>query len=109
MHPDLVWRRDETKELWLFELTISYETVAEDSRRHKQAKYQEVVEAGCEAGYRTELITLEIHSLPEWPVEREREGGRKGGKEGRREMEKRREGGREEGERAVKGRSRINQ
>ena len=62
MHPDLVWRRDETKELWLFELTISYETVAEDSRRHKQAKYQELVEAGCEAGYRTELITLEVGS-----------------------------------------------
>ena len=62
MRPDMVWWRDETKELWLFELTISYETVAENSRRREQAKHQELVDAGCEAGYRTELITLEIGS-----------------------------------------------
>lgn len=62
MCPDIVWWSDKTKELWIFELTISYETVAEDSCRRKRVKYQDLVEAECEAGYRTELITLEVGS-----------------------------------------------
>ena len=62
MRPDIVWWSDESRELRLFELTISYESLVEDSRVRKQAKYQELVEAGCEAGYNTELITLEVGS-----------------------------------------------
>ena len=62
MRSDMVWWSDEMKKLWMFELTISYETVVEDSCRRKQAKYQELVEAGQEAGYSTQLITLEVGS-----------------------------------------------
>ena len=62
MRPDIVWWSDESRELRLFELTISYESLEEDSRICKQAKYQELVEGGCEKGYDTELITLEVGS-----------------------------------------------
>ena len=38
LRPDIVWWSDEKKELWLFELTISFETLVEDARRRKTAK-----------------------------------------------------------------------
>ena len=62
MRPDIVWWSDESTELRLFKLTISYESLVEDSSIRKQAKYQELVEAECEKGYSTELITLEVGS-----------------------------------------------
>ena len=62
LRPDITWWSDELRELWMFELTISYESCTEDARRRKQAKYHDLVEAGCEAGYSTELITLEVGS-----------------------------------------------
>ena len=69
MRPDIVWWCDESRELRLFELTISYESLVEDSRIRKQAKYQELVEAGREKGYDTELITLEVGSRGMWSDE----------------------------------------
>ena len=60
--PDIVWWSDEKKELWLFELTISFETLVEDARRRKTAKYHDLVEAGLAAGYRSKLITVEVGS-----------------------------------------------
>lgn len=62
MRPDIVWWSDERKELWLFELTISFESLVADSRQRKRAKYQDLVEAGQAAGYSTELITIEVGS-----------------------------------------------
>ena len=53
---------DEKKELWLFELTISFETLVEDARRRKTAKYHDLVEAGLAAGYRSQLTTVEVGS-----------------------------------------------
>ena len=47
------------RELWLFELTISFETLMAERKR---AKYQDLVEAGRAAGYKTELITVEVGS-----------------------------------------------
>ena len=44
MRPDLVWWSDSTKELGMLELTISFESSAEESRRRKEAKYRELVE-----------------------------------------------------------------
>ena len=61
LRPDIVWWSDELRQMWIFELMISYESCAED-RRLKQPKYHDLVEAGREAGYRTELITLEVGS-----------------------------------------------
>ena len=62
LQPDIVWWSDEKKELWLFELTISFETLVEDARRRKTAKYHDLVEAGLAAGYRSKLITVEVGS-----------------------------------------------
>ena len=62
MRPDIVWWSEECKELWLLELTISYESQVADSCLRKRAKYQDLVEAGCMAGFRTELITIEVGS-----------------------------------------------
>jgi hypothetical protein len=62
MRPDIVWWSDHLRELWLFELTISYESRVAEARQRKQAKYADLVEAGKVAGYRTELITIEVGS-----------------------------------------------
>ena len=44
------------------ELTISYESVVADARERKHSKYYDLVEAGRAAGYRCELITVEVGS-----------------------------------------------
>ena len=62
MRPDIVWWSDVHKELWLLELTVSYESLVADSCQRKRAKYQDLVEAGDAAGFRTELITVEVGS-----------------------------------------------
>ena len=62
MRPDIVWWSDHQRELWLFELTISFESLVAEARERKHAKYQDLVEAGRAAGYRTELITIEVGS-----------------------------------------------
>ena len=62
MRPDVVWWSDEQKKLWLLELTISYESLVAETRQRKCVKYQDLVEAGQAAGYRTELITIEVGS-----------------------------------------------
>ena len=46
----------------MLELTISYESQVEDARQRKQAKYQDLVEAGCAAGFSTDLLTVNIGS-----------------------------------------------
>ena len=62
LRPDIVWWCERQRELWLFELTISYESLTAKARDLKRAKYQDLVEAGRAAGYRTELITVEVGS-----------------------------------------------
>ena len=59
LRPDIVWWSDQHKELWLFELTVSYESLVADAR---VTKYFDLVEAGRAAGYKTELITVEVGS-----------------------------------------------
>ena len=44
----------------MLELTISFESSAEESRRRKEAKYEELLEAGRVVGYRVKLITFEV-------------------------------------------------
>ena len=55
------WWNDVQRELWLFELTISYDSLLAEARERKRAKYQDLVEAGRAAGYKTEL-TVEVGS-----------------------------------------------
>ena len=59
---DIVWWSEDLRELWLLELTISYESVVADARERKRSKYYDLVEAGRAAGYRCELITVEVGS-----------------------------------------------
>ena len=60
LQPDIVWWSDQRKDLWLLELTISYESLVENARRRKREKYHDPVEVGKDAGYRTKLITIEM-------------------------------------------------
>ena len=62
LRPDIVWWSDHQRELWLFELTVSFESQVADARARKRTKYYDLVEAGKAAGYRTELITVEVGS-----------------------------------------------
>ena len=62
LRPDIVWWREDLRELWLLELTISYESVVADARERKCSKYYDLVEAGRAAGYRCELITVDVGS-----------------------------------------------
>ena len=62
LRPDIVWWCERQRKLWLFELTISYESLIAKACELKKAKYQDLVEAGRAAGYRTELITVEVGS-----------------------------------------------
>ena len=72
LRPDIVWWSDQKRELWLFELTVSYESLVADARARKRAKYYDLVEAGRAAGYKTDLITVEVGShgmLGKWVFE----------------------------------------
>lgn len=62
MHQDIMRWSENQRKLWLFELTISFESLVADSQHHKQANNQDLVEAGRAAGYTTELITIEVGS-----------------------------------------------
>ena len=62
LRPDIVWWCDGRRELWLLELTISYEMKVANARSRKRAKYLDLVEAGRAAGYKTSFITLEVGS-----------------------------------------------
>lgn len=62
LRPDIVWWSEQLSELCLFELTISYETIVADAKERKRSKYHDLMEAGRAAGFRCELITLEVGS-----------------------------------------------
>ena len=50
-------------ELWLLELTVSYESGVADERARKVAKYHDLVEAGRASGYRAKLLNVVVGSL----------------------------------------------
>ena len=60
LRPDIVWWNEHQRELWLFELTISFESLMAEARERKTVKYRDLVEAGRAAGYKTELLTVEV-------------------------------------------------
>ena len=62
LRPDIVWWSDVEKQLWLFELTVSYETAVADAAQRKKTKYNDLIESARRAGYRSELITIEVGS-----------------------------------------------
>ena len=62
LRPDIVWWCDQQKQLWLFELTISFESITGDAGRWKRAKYQDLLEAERAVGFKITLITIEVGS-----------------------------------------------
>ena len=62
LRPDIVWWSDQRRELWLLELTVSYESGVADARARKAAKYHDLVEAGRAAGYGVKLLNLVVGS-----------------------------------------------
>ena len=62
LRPDIVWWSDHLKELWLFELTISFETVVAGARTRKCRNYRDLLEAAKVAGFKSKLITVEVGS-----------------------------------------------
>ena len=54
--PDVVWWSNAQKILRMLELTISFETVAEDSR------YRKMMNSGREVGFHCDLVTVEVGS-----------------------------------------------
>ena len=62
MRPDVVWWSDQAKQLWMLELTVSFESLVADSRQRKQSKYQDLVEVDQASGYSSRLSTLEVGS-----------------------------------------------
>ena len=63
------WWNDEDKQLWLVELTVSFETSFEGASQRKETKYEDIVAAARESGYKTTLITVEVGSrgVPHMP------------------------------------------
>ena len=57
-----MWWSDQQRELWLFELTISYKSVVADAKARKRAKYHDLVEAGRAERFKTDLLTIEVGS-----------------------------------------------
>ena len=49
LRPDIVWWSDQQRELWLFELTISYESVVANAKARKRAKYNDLCSGGRES------------------------------------------------------------
>jgi hypothetical protein len=60
--PDIVWWSEEKRVLWLCELTISYETVMDDTHSRKLAKYDDLVKRVREVGYQAGCIAVEVGS-----------------------------------------------
>ena len=69
MRPDIAWWNDEDKQLWLVKLTVSFETSFEGASQRKETKYEDIVAAARESGYKTTLITVEVGSrgVPHMP------------------------------------------
>ena len=58
----MVWWCDQPRELWSFELTVSYESQVAKARLRKWDKYHDLVVARKAAGYAAKLMTLDVGS-----------------------------------------------
>ena len=67
--PDIVWD-DISKNVYLIELTVCFETNFEVARERKVSRYTDLVEEAEQHGYKCELITVEVGSRGGVEVER---------------------------------------
>ena len=68
LRPDMVWWNDNTKTATLLELTIPFDTILDDAAKRKEAKYLDLVSSIKEAGFTTNLLTVEMGSRA-WPAQ----------------------------------------
>jgi len=62
LRPDIVIWDDTTKEVCLVELSVCFDSLFEDAAVRKQSRYCELQASIAHAGYRVELITIEVGS-----------------------------------------------
>ena len=62
LRPDIVVWDDSTKEVCLVELSVCYDTLFQDAAQRKESRYCELQASITAAGYRAELITIEVRS-----------------------------------------------
>ncbi len=60
--PDMVWWNDQQKTITLVELTVCFETSYEEAITRKEDRYHDLITEAREAGYRANLITIEMGS-----------------------------------------------
>ena len=60
LRPDIVWWNDDSKKLWMVELTVPFETGFQDAAERKETSYEDLVHRAKQAGYNTHLITIEV-------------------------------------------------
>ena len=61
LRPDIVVYNSKTRKCWLVELSVPFETVADDTRARKQQRYHDLV-VETKASYHTELLQLVVGS-----------------------------------------------
>ena len=62
LRPDIVWWDDSKRNMIMAELTVAFETSFTSAAERKRVKYEELVKEARQAGYNTNLITLEVGS-----------------------------------------------
>ena len=62
LRPDIVWWDDSKRKIFMVELTIAFETSFSTAAERKRVKYEELEQQATQAGYNTNLITLEVGS-----------------------------------------------
>ena len=60
LRPDIVVWDDSTKEVYLVELTVCFDTLFEEAIQRKESRYCDLVDSIRQEGYTAELITLEV-------------------------------------------------
>ena len=62
LRPDLVCWDEKQKRVWYVELTVCYETCFQAAADRKEERYLDLACSTQNAGYRTQVITLEVGS-----------------------------------------------
>jgi len=62
IRPDIVWWNDNDQSVCLVELTVCYDTLFQEAATRKEHKYLDLLSAIRKAGYKADLITIEVGS-----------------------------------------------
>jgi len=62
VRPDIVWWNDNDQSVCLVEVTVCYDTLFQEAVTRKEHKYLDLLSAIRKAGYKADLITIEVGS-----------------------------------------------